>query len=326
MKPADRRTRAPRRRRRARSRPRLPPPPLPESARRAGPVSAARAALGGVAGRAGRVRRGGGPADRRDERRRDHLHARRLRTCRSIPHSARLAQATRQLTSVLGHAVALQVDAALVTPLRSSLEDALADAVEHLARDVTIAPRVAPEGVRARGVAPCARLVSVLGAARAPHSARLDAASGHCRRRGAGVRRPPRRRARRRGPRGRLRRLDRRDAVRAAARPRARAATGTTTSSGRCTRRARSAPADERPAERPGEVRRGSARAVARAHHPIRAHRRRRATGRSRGRSTRTSSTSRTTCSSRTRATRRSCAAPRPTRCSVARRRGGSRG
>ena len=53
------------------------------------------------------------------------------------PHSARLAQATRQLTTALGHPVALQVDAALRTPLRSSLEDELADAVEHLSRDVT---------------------------------------------------------------------------------------------------------------------------------------------------------------------------------------------
>ena len=60
------------------------------------------------------------------------------------PHAARLAQATRQLTGILGHGVALEVDTALLVPFRSSLEDALADAVEHLTRDVTSLRKARP--------------------------------------------------------------------------------------------------------------------------------------------------------------------------------------
>ncbi len=92
------------------------------------------------------------------------------------PHSARLAQATRQLTAALGHAVALQVDVALVTPFRSSLEDALADAVEHLTRDVTSLRERRPRAF-AREATRLARVSCRYSALTDHRSARLDAAS-----------------------------------------------------------------------------------------------------------------------------------------------------
>ena len=53
------------------------------------------------------------------------------------PRSARLAQATRQLTGAAGHPVSVQIDAALVPPLRSSFEEALARAIEETARGLS---------------------------------------------------------------------------------------------------------------------------------------------------------------------------------------------
>ncbi len=93
------------------------------------------------------------------------------------PHSARLAQATAQLTAVIGHAVALQVDTALVTPLRSSLEDALADAVEHLTRDATSLRESRPRAF-AREASLLAHVSCRYSALLDHRTARLDAASG----------------------------------------------------------------------------------------------------------------------------------------------------
>jgi hypothetical protein len=60
------------------------------------------------------------------------------------PRSARLAQASQQLTQALGHPIALRIDAALVPPFRSSLETALAESIEHIARDVASLRRDRP--------------------------------------------------------------------------------------------------------------------------------------------------------------------------------------
>jgi len=52
------------------------------------------------------------------------------------PRGARLAEATRQLASVVGRPIAIQVDAALVPPRRSWFEEALAQSIENVARDM----------------------------------------------------------------------------------------------------------------------------------------------------------------------------------------------
>ncbi len=233
------------------------------------------------------------------------------------PHAARLAQATRQLTGILGHGVALQVDTALLMPFRSSLEDALADAVEHLTRDVTSLRESRPRAFARESL--LLQRVSCRYSALLDHrTARLDAgtlvvaepATGELLEDGlvqsaldddydvwvdATLSALPPDRV----PPG-----DWEDYFEWAIHP--------------------ASPPDRRArAERTGEVRRRSARAVAPPGDAVRArrgHRRRTPCAR---RSTRTSSTSRTTCSSRTRTTPRWSATRRPTRSSGAPRRVG---
>jgi hypothetical protein len=52
------------------------------------------------------------------------------------PRSARLAQATSQLTQAAGHPIAFRIDAALVPPFRTSFEETLAESIEAVARDM----------------------------------------------------------------------------------------------------------------------------------------------------------------------------------------------
>jgi hypothetical protein len=52
------------------------------------------------------------------------------------PRSARLAQATRQLTDIVGEPVTFELDAALLPEYRASFEDELITAIENVARDL----------------------------------------------------------------------------------------------------------------------------------------------------------------------------------------------
>jgi hypothetical protein len=52
------------------------------------------------------------------------------------PRSARLQQATQQLTAIAGHPVTFQFDVALLPQWQSSFESALIDAIENVARDL----------------------------------------------------------------------------------------------------------------------------------------------------------------------------------------------
>ncbi len=52
------------------------------------------------------------------------------------PRAARLTQAARQLAAVAGHPVSFRIDAALVPPFASSLEESLAESVEQVTRDL----------------------------------------------------------------------------------------------------------------------------------------------------------------------------------------------
>ncbi len=53
------------------------------------------------------------------------------------PRSARLVQASGQLTELVGHTVSLQVDAAMVPAFRSGFEEALVASFENVVRDLT---------------------------------------------------------------------------------------------------------------------------------------------------------------------------------------------
>src|SRR5262249_47260168 len=52
------------------------------------------------------------------------------------PRSARLAQATRELTEVAGHPIEIELDAALLPEWRSSFEEELIGAIENIGRDL----------------------------------------------------------------------------------------------------------------------------------------------------------------------------------------------
>jgi hypothetical protein len=52
------------------------------------------------------------------------------------PRSARLAQATRELTSLAGHPIEIELDAALLPEWRSSFEEELIRAIENIGRDL----------------------------------------------------------------------------------------------------------------------------------------------------------------------------------------------
>jgi hypothetical protein len=90
---------------------------------------------------------------------------------------ARLRAATDQLSGLVGHPIAIQIDAALVSELRSSFEHALIDAIEQTARGVQAFKRDEPEAF-ARTAARLRRIEHKYRPSADAASARFDAESG----------------------------------------------------------------------------------------------------------------------------------------------------
>jgi hypothetical protein len=90
---------------------------------------------------------------------------------------ARLRAATEQLSGLLGHPVAIQIDAALVSELRSSFEHALIDAIEQTARGVQAFKRDEPEAF-ARTASRLRRIEHKYRPSADAPSSRFDAESG----------------------------------------------------------------------------------------------------------------------------------------------------
>jgi hypothetical protein len=60
------------------------------------------------------------------------------------PRSARLAQATQELTLVVGHPISFELEASLLSEWRSSFEEQLITSIENAAKDLSDLKKAAP--------------------------------------------------------------------------------------------------------------------------------------------------------------------------------------
>jgi hypothetical protein len=93
------------------------------------------------------------------------------------PRSARLAQATRELTELAGHPIEIELDAALAREWRSSFENDLISAIENIGRDLLALKEESPR-VFERATEKLTRVACRYRAAAERADARFDASTG----------------------------------------------------------------------------------------------------------------------------------------------------